>query len=86
MICSLVRLPKSSLKCINPKIFRRRRCFGSKSDNLPLADVFLEYDPSPLHLIHTMLDKADLKAHETFLDLYVQQFDVSGSPILILIS
>lgn len=36
-----------------------------------LDPVFLEYDPSPLHLVHTMLDEANLKKSETFLDLYV---------------
>lgn len=55
------------------KINRRARCSAEKSIPSELDDVFLEYDPSPLHLIHTMLKEAKLQAHETFLDLYEPQ-------------
>lgn len=36
-----------------------------------LASVFLEYDVSPVHLIHTMLDAVKLKSTDTYIDLYV---------------
>jgi hypothetical protein len=54
--------------------FGQRRPFQSLpdvSESTELPSVFFEYDPSPLLLIHTMLDAAKLKQHETFLDLYV---------------
>jgi SAM-dependent methyltransferase len=61
----LSKAPRPRFKPSLPSKLRRTRC---SSPETPLPDVFLEYDPSPLHLIHTMLDEAKLQPHETFLD------------------